>query len=617
MDLVLGSGKTAMAKNVKKPVKRARKRSSKLDKAPEDSEGGEDDHDEEFGSRPRPRACPKTSIVYGAKKRAPAPAFYDAMDPSLFDVDEYVKRVQELASAGLSSMFQEVITQTCFRFPDVALDGYRFPTSRSVLYWFPRVITFMQTRMRRTLKQSHLSLPMLHDALCRMMTIPKGELQLATLACAVWGLHFCDRDDWAGASCDREMFLQARFLGDGVDLDCVPQHYLQQKSGKTFRNKLILIASVLAEDYIRFVEDCLSRHDGLIPHGVDAGWERSPEHAYIGEETHEFLCDCCGVPWTERTAGTEEDGDRDGDGDGDGDGHGGGFGHCTNKRVCEGSVRTVGPAGFAGSLVCDRCGRSWGWGRGAEEDEGEGQGQGQCRALVPCMGRPRRDMSCDCCGNPWAPGEPVCDRSGCPGNPRVSRYRRYEHREIVDVVKMVVCGIDGLLDRVFEYSVACRRWHLQQAAKEEAAGERTTYMEGKVHARTMTQRVLGAELLNSTHDQLHALACPYLGGGFEHLRRKPSLFDASKVADPGTLDAPHKLGVLGSDFAWMLVAAAEMAKMDSMGCSTEAIPIDTVSCPDAAVDWVYPVHVSSHSRPKGFGVWGAVLVPNVLDVVDA
>jgi hypothetical protein len=54
-----------------------------------------------------------------------------------------------------------------------------------------------------------------------------------------------------------------------------------------------------------------------------------------------------------------------------------------------------------------------------------------------------------------------------------------------------------------------------------------------------------------------------------------------------------------------------------MGCSTEAIPIDTVSCPDAAVDWVYPVHVSSHSRPKGFGVWGAVLVPNVLDVVDA
>jgi hypothetical protein len=165
------------------------------------------------------------------------------------DPDAFFAQAQTLR-ADIDELLIKHIMPTCRQFKYAHLDGSFSPGMESKANYFS-VLEYLQRRMRRTPEPSHLTLPMLHNIVTRMLKIPKAHLEMGILACAVWGLNLCDKDDWFTAAGPATMKLHARFLGDGLELTCVPKHYLQQTSTKEFRNRIMLVGCVLAEDYGR------------------------------------------------------------------------------------------------------------------------------------------------------------------------------------------------------------------------------------------------------------------------------------------------------------------------------------------------------------------------------
>jgi hypothetical protein len=190
-------------------------------------------------------------------------------DPAHFvaQANVFVKEINEADdlthARAYANLWNEHLMPVCRQFQFAHLDGSFMPKEES-LKWYPSVLELLQRRMRRTPETSHLTLPMLHSIVCRMLGVPVSCIEMAIVACAVWGLDLCDRRDWFTASGAYAMKLHARFLGDGMELLCVPKHYLQKTSTVEFRNKLLLVGTVLAEDYNR---RCIAKYNSCCSHG--------------------------------------------------------------------------------------------------------------------------------------------------------------------------------------------------------------------------------------------------------------------------------------------------------------------------------------------------------------
>ena len=225
-----------------------------LEPKPEAKVVAEDDGDvEELEDKPKK----------AAKRPRPDAIPYLPPDEFLKDPDAYLEKVeQEFAATPkpaqhlVDILWWKLVKPVCTRFKHANLDGSVCPKKAS-LESYGRIVEYLKHRMRPSPVKSHLNLTMLVKLVQRALDPLPGvhgpplELQAAIVAVAVWRLGMCDRDEWYVAGRESDMGLMLASVGDTTALTAVPKSFRQGTAPVGFRDRLVLFASVLVEDYVR------------------------------------------------------------------------------------------------------------------------------------------------------------------------------------------------------------------------------------------------------------------------------------------------------------------------------------------------------------------------------
>lgn len=170
-------------------------------------------------------------------------------EPEAPTTDAELSRLEKKAGDDPKKLWMTVIRPICREFSHARLKGGTWSSEDSIRA-YRRLVHYMRRRMRPTPTHSHITVPMLHSLMCRMLQIPAASLDMAVVAAAVWRLKLCDRNEWTTATKADAMVLHGRFVADAREWACVPKHYMQVKSPVAFRNRAILVAGTLAGDYV-------------------------------------------------------------------------------------------------------------------------------------------------------------------------------------------------------------------------------------------------------------------------------------------------------------------------------------------------------------------------------